>query len=633
MELINLKITTRTLQRGLIAVLTMFLVAGCGPAPETRPDPATYSDSRARTLLAEGDLPGAAKEFLRIADLAPASEQTAFRFAAADALLEAGDVKRARAALNHPTLVESKGPVAQQRVIFLSRSAGVEGNPAAGLQLLRGITPTSATPDIAIQSGQLRADLLAQSGNPGAAAAERSGLELLLTDPDEISANRQRLWALLNELPVEGLEPLRRPPPDTFGGWVELALLEKRYSSNAVDLSNAIVSWSSQYPGHPANASVLPAIVADAQAITTPATHVALLLPLGGQFGDAAEAIRDGFMASWYASPPDQRPTVSIFDTDAGQDIAAVHANAVSQGADFVVGPLLKDTVRTLSSAPLPVRTLALNSIETEPHDPTKGINLLYQFALSPEGEAEEVAKRAYADGHRQSVVLVPDSEWGQRVSQAFHDEWATQGGAVVQSLSYGTDANALADTVRTMLQIDKSEARAKSLMRTLGRRVKFEPRRRKDMDAIFLAAFPREARQLRPQIDFYRATEVPVYATSHIFSGQSNPNSDGDINGIVFGDMPWVLRGADELTRGDMRSRVQGLWPGAAGGFTRFYAFGADAYQLVLDLGRLQSQPDAVLQGHTGGLSLDETQQVKRSLDWAIFDDGIPRRLAAPSI
>ncbi|HRE30628.1 MAG TPA: penicillin-binding protein activator, partial [Candidatus Berkiella sp.] len=64
----------------------------------------------------------------------------------------------------------------------------------------------------------------------------------------------------------------------------------------------------------------------------------------------------------------------------------------------------------------------------------------------------------------------------------------------------------------------------------------------RQDVDVIVMAAPPAQARQLKPLFDFYYAEDVPVLATSSIYSGSQNPRSDRDVNGVVFCDMPWLL-------------------------------------------------------------------------------------------
>ena len=62
-----------------------------------------------------------------------------------------------------------------------------------------------------------------------------------------------------------------------------------------------------------------------------------------------------------------------------------------------------------------------------------------YQFALSPEDEAREVARRVIADGRPRGVALVPEGEWGQRVLAAFSAELVAGGGALVDKHVYPT--------------------------------------------------------------------------------------------------------------------------------------------------------------------------------------------------
>ncbi|NIR61357.1 MAG: penicillin-binding protein activator, partial [Gammaproteobacteria bacterium] len=123
------------------------------------------------------------------------------------------------------------------------------------------------------------------------------------------------------------------------------------------------------------------------------------------------------------------------------------------------------------------------------------------------------------------------------------------------------------------------------------------------------MAAFPRQARQLRPQLEFHQAQDLPVYATSHIYTGISDAEADRDIDGVIFGDMPWVLDPAG--SGGSLRVDVESLWSDSVSAFVRLYAFGADAYRLVRELGKLRAQQYAEYEGVTGNLSLNESNKI----------------------
>jgi hypothetical protein len=137
----------------------------------------------------------------------------------------------------------------------------------------------------------------------------------------------------------------------------------------------------------------------------------------------------------------------------------------------------------------------------------------------------------------------------------------------------------------------------------------------------IFIAATPRDARQIKPQFKFHYAGELPVYATSHIFSGEIDRNADRDIDDLFYCDMPWVLSDSP------LKQTLQKLWPSQIH-YGRFFALGADAYNLVPYLGRLQSKTWERFSGYTGNIYLDSQNRLHRELLWARFVKGIPQLL-----
>ena len=92
-------------------------------------------------------------------------------------------------------------------------------------------------------------------------------------------------------------------------------------------------------------------------------------------------------------------------------------------------------------------------------------------------------------------------------------------------------------------MAIDSSELRRDRIVQLLPRTsVEFIPRRRGDIDFIFLIANPREGRQIKPTLAFYFAGDIPVYALPSIYDGQDNQSANQDLNGIVFTDAPLDL-------------------------------------------------------------------------------------------
>jgi outer membrane PBP1 activator LpoA protein len=247
-----------------------------------------------------------------------------------------------------------------------------------------------------------------------------------------------------------------------------------------------------------------------------------------------------------------------------------------------------------------------------------------YQFGLSPEDEARQTAQRAWFDGHQSALVMTPDSEWGKRVLEAFRSEWQSLGGEILEQQNYITEIRDFIEPVKYLLNVDGSEQRAQLLGERLGRRIEFLPRRRQDADFIFLAAYPAQGRQIRPHLRFYRAGGIPVYSTSHIFSGKADAEADLDMDGIAFGDMPVVFD--NDGRRFAVAAQSKQFWPDREGSLTRLYALGADAYAILGHLGRLRTLSSLRVEGATGILSMDRQGRIKRQLTWASFRGGIPK-------
>ncbi len=343
--------------------------------------------------------------------------------------------------------------------------------------------------------------------------------------------------------------------------------------------------------------------------------QIALLLPLTGKHADSAKAIREGFLANYYEQNG-AKPIVKVYDTTKDNDIHRVYDLALHEGADFIVGPLSKEDVHRLSLASnLKTPVLALN------HHPEvrSSSRHFVQYTLAPETEAEQIADKAWQKGYRSAGLIVPDNAWGKRTANAFTAQWQRLGGRVVRTV-HTSASHDQSPAVRRLLGIDESQKRANHIKDILTEKVDFQPRRRQDVDVIVMAAPPEQARQLKPLFDFYYAEDVPVYATSSVYSGQPNPKRDRDINGVVFCDMPWLL---DSQQGSHLRQLLSRNAQTQSDQYNRLFAMGVDAYQITNRFNSLQS--GANFPGSTGQLSLGHNNDIQRQLSWAKMVDGVP--------
>ena len=604
----------------LLAFIAALLLSAC-TLPTTEPG---ASLDQAEQQFALGEYDAAMKAYLLLAQQASASEQTGLLLRASAAAARNDNLHQARQILKRAKV----DPNIPSQVFLLKLTeahiALMERRPEEVLSLLATPPVADFRPAYLADYHDLRADAFTMSGNRLETARELVKRETYLKGQIElIRANQNDIWQALAMMPERALQQLRTdPPPDVLSGWMELVQITKAYQLNPARLKEAVATWRVHYPAHP----VLPERLNDLQSrrqedFAVP-DKIALLLPLQGKFSKAAEAVRDGFLAAYYYRQTRSDQSVQIYDIANTEDVMTTYQQAVDEGAKFIVGPLTKSHIQQLVDAgTLPVPTLALNYVES--------VDLpanLFQFGLSPEEEARQVAERTWLDGHVNAAVLSPTGPWGDRVFEAFQTRWLEVGGNVVQHQTYNAAKNDYSASIRALLGINDSRRRFRSLSHLLNQNLKFTPRRRQDIDFIFLAAYPRQGRQIRPQLKFYRASNVPVYATSHVYTGNPNPERDRDMDGLVFGDMPWVL--TDGTTHRGLRAELAPFISKAGKRLQRLYALGIDSFNIIAALSTLRKYPYQRYDGETGSLSLDAKQRLHRQLTWVRFRSGSPRAL-----
>jgi outer membrane PBP1 activator LpoA protein len=469
---------------------------------------------------------------------------------------------------------------------------------------------------------QLQATAEAQSNAIVPSLLTSLRISSLLSEPYAIEQNQNMIWHTLRLIPTNELQNLANNP--ILQGWAALALITRQYSGANVQLFQHIRFWQTQYPEHPANA-ILAKNINSLASKAPEVKQVALLLPLQGPLAQQAQAVLNGFLAAHYRAKAMNLPTATlkVYDTTTTENIVQQYQDAVSDGADFVVGPLTKGNVQLLKTkGDISVPTLALNYST----DNTPSPNDFYQFALSPESEAKDAAVQAIQLGHVNALSITPIGQWGANIADAFNTEWEALNGQVVNSLAFPANRG-LKDVISELLNVNQSNWRKIKLQKALGQKVKFSARRRKDFDMIFLNALPAQALEIVPLLRFYYAGNVPIYATSQVYSGLPNAQRDKDLDGVQFTIMPWAINPSIEGQK--LRQQFNRNWPRSFKKYNLLYAFGADSYQLISGINQIKAFPTLGLLGNTGRLFLTSTGRIRRQLEWVQFEKGLPKLMA----
>jgi len=204
----------------------------------------------------------------------------------------------------------------------------------------------------------------------------------------------------------------------------------------------------------------------------------------------------------------------------------------------------------------------------------------------------------------------------------ATRHHWQQFDGSIVAQSPYFQSASDHSTTLKRLLGIDRSLSRFKRLQNTIGRetKIRFAPRRRQDLDVLLMLAGPAQARLLKPQIDFHQAHDLPVFSTSRIFSGRPDSVANLDLEGVIFGDIPWML--TNTMGHGKFAATGQRK-PHRHTPLDRLFALGVDAYALVYKTTELRGNPDLSHPGATGMIRIDRSGRVLRDISWARFKEG----------
>ncbi|HWO99645.1 MAG TPA: penicillin-binding protein activator [Methylococcus sp.] len=594
------------------------LLAACAVTRPSEDDPASGLSLRAQERLRMGDFSGAAQIYEQAGDVSWVPDY--FRLRSADAYLRAGDHLAARRLLR---AVDPKRLDRDDENLYQLLGARIDlnvGRAREAMAKLDDLDYAALSPSQRWHYHTLRASAYNQLGNMLESARERIAAGPLLTSEEAVQKNNEAIFDALNRLPDAALRETPAAPSSVLNGWLTLVRLIRE--TPPIQRGEALAAWRARFPGHPAAGSFLDGLslsdrdsgavgtvqVKPVNPVKPPAPAVtAVLLPLSGPYRPLAEAIRAGIEAAQRADENPDKPILRFYDTQAAE-VPELYRKAVAEGATQVLGPLLKEEVATLAKGgELTVPVLALNEV------PGVSTKHLFQFGLTPEQEVDQLASRAWFDGRRVALVIVPASAYGQRIQSRFSETWRRLGGTVAAIKTYapgsGDYSSALSDTVMLVGATTSPQG-------TPPRLASSTP------DLILLAANERDTRIIKPYLESL-GVKLSIYAMSSFFNGRFTPGLDQDLDGLIFCDIPWVLDESEggALSARSLANQVQQTPPDSR----KLIALGIDAYRLTRRLEELETHPSEGFRGVTGMLTVSEDRRVKRQLACARIDQGAP--------
>jgi len=469
--------------------------------------------------------------------------------------------------------------------------------------------------ELRIEMIQLQADIAIALGNYPLGLDKLIKLSRLAKRKSDIRAIHDQIWTILYLVPYEVLSEKNKKNYQ-HRGWLKLAASSREFQLHPNEQAKIFSAWRRNWKNHPA-AKNPPSYFGGSSFWNSNPDSIGLLVPLQENYLTPSKTLIDGFMDAYYSAMnlPTKKskklPEIRIYDSSSGE-IAAVYNQAVKDGMDLIIGPMRQSEVEALGKLDdLPVPTISLNRLDSASAASTDN---LYQFGLSTEDELTQIANRAWQRGHRNILMISPDNSWGRKSADFMRQHWVTKGGSMVEDVRYPISVNDFTKFLKQPLQIDLSEKRGLSIKRFINSRVKYSARRRQDIDVVVMLGYPIKARQIKPALDFLYASDIPVMATSHIFSGLEQTGLDRDLSQVEFTSMPWTLKGqlAKEL-QPDKQLHTA---------YRHLYALGHDSFLIARNLSNLEKSEPFPLFGATGLLSLQDGTIV-REQKWAKFKRG----------
>ncbi|MEM6483670.1 MAG: penicillin-binding protein activator [Pseudomonadota bacterium] len=636
-----LKTRVKSLVRTLVKTLAMTLAAGllftaCSSTPDRPPGRVSYSGEEEQTveppeelvdeLAGEGaflDL-AAPAEFTRVEAALARHDWFAAKLALEEVANAVGD------SLNRPDYVdEVERPTdradydaseTRDWLAFFDAQINYERGDL-GLFAEKTVDLRDSQAAVRVRLLQLQLAQALQSRQVEQAMLLIARLCAFPTPVEKRSEYGQLFFTLAQKLSDESRIAAREQVSGEFQAWVDLA--QAVQLDQPSDIARAINTWIRRYPTHPA--SDLASKLADAADRDLSIQKVALLVPLSGPLARAGEALADGVLSAFYKNHQmtgDKRnasgmrlrgelKSILPIDTERFLDIEDAYREALTQGADVVVGPLSKldvERVARLNESNVPLVTL--NRPEARVSSDASFIRLL---SLAPEDEAIQLANSAFANGLRRAVVLRPEGDWGERMESAFLSEWNSLGGRIASMGIYG-QIDAGSDVVRTALDLTESSDRIRSMRELIGLPIEVQERRRNDLDVvILLCKSHEEARAIKPLLNYHYAGDLPVYAVSTADSGSDDPRANRDLEGLAFLAMPWRMPNAEKPAPIQVQQSLSAL-----------FALGNDAYLLASRFHRSAPELRGVLRGRSAVLQSDSAGVMRRELVMTEINRGL---------
>lgn len=663
--------------RALPVILAALIFAGCG----------TQAPDQSAAHM-QGTAQADSGFYLQQMQQSSDDSKTNWQLLAIRALLKEGKSQHAIELFNQ--LPQNLNDAQRREQSLLAVEIKLAQKDIAGAQaLLEKLTPADLDQNQQARYWQAKID--ASQGRPSLSLLRALIAQEPLLSAKDKQKNMDATWQALSSMTQEQAQALViNADENVLQGWLDLQRVWFDNRNDPDMMKAGIADWQKRYPQNP-GAKLLPTQLVNVQSFKPASTSkIALLLPLNGQAAIFGRTIQQGFEAAknlgtqpvdaqpatapvaeptapaepaqpqaadGVASPsqaavndltgdeqtqpveqpvsaPAQTATASapanpsaelkIYDTTS-QPLDQILTQVQQDGASIVVGPLLKNNVEELIKSNTPLNVLALN----QPEKVQNHANICY-FALSPEDEARDAAHHIHDQGKQNPLLLIPRSGLGDRVANAFAQEWQKLGGSTVLQQKFGSTAelrmgvNGGSGIALTGSPVAASQPSQPGV--TIGGLTIPAPPTDAQItgsggrvDAVYILATPEEIGFIKPMIAMRNGSQsgATLYASSRSAQGTSGPDFRLEMEGLQYSEIP-MLAGSNMPLMQQALGAVRNDYS-----LARMYAMGVDAWSLANHFSQMRQVPGFEINGNTGALTATQDCVINRKLSWLKYQQG----------
>lgn len=202
----------------------------------------------------------------------------------------------------------------------------------------------------------------------------------------------------------------------------------------------------------PAGAPTGPTQPVTGEVLGSGSVRVALLVPLSAN-GNAAQAAQNIRNAAELALGEFSGADIMVMVKDTGgtpEGASAAAREAVSQGAELILGPLFADSVSAAAAVARSAR-VPMVAFSTDAAVASSGVYLL---SFLPRSDVQRIIPFAASRGVTSIAALLPDNAYGTVVEAALRETMATSGARLVVVERYALDRGAMQVSAEAVAEI-----------------------------------------------------------------------------------------------------------------------------------------------------------------------------------